>query len=96
MRDTDSKNYEDGEGRSNGTQGGGFGHSEKHQGMEAPRGKSGEDRVPRPHEEALGSADGRNGGGIDGRKGQSLARNRVIGSGMMDGIGMEEGVWIYA
>ena len=52
------------------------------------------DRVPRPHGEALGTADGGDGGRADGREGQSLVRNRATSSGTVDSGGMEESIWV--
>ena len=44
--------------------------------------------------QALGTIDGGHGGGATRRQGQSLARNRALGPGEVDGERVAQGLWL--
>ena len=69
MRVLGPSSYKDGEGWSDGAQGGGSGHPQECEGPRAPGGRFTEDRMPRIHGKALGATNGRLGGGVAGREG---------------------------
>ena len=83
---------EDGEGWSNGAQGGSSEHSQECEGPGIPGGGFAANRMPRPDGEALGAACRGSGGGTTGRQRQLMARNRARGTGKVDGKGVEEGL----
>ena len=85
-----SKSGKDGEGWSDGTQSGSFGHSQECKGPGAPRGGFTANRVPRPDGEALGAVHGGDGGGATGQQGQPVARNCAPGTGKVDSEGVAE------
>ena len=53
------------------------------------------DQMPWSHGEALGSTNGRDGGGTDGREGQLMAQNRPSSSREVDNKRMAEGVQVF-
>ena len=83
-----SKCCKDGEGWSDGSQGGSSRHSQECEGPRALGRGFAVNRVPRPDGEALGAAHGRDGGGIAERQRQPVARNRATGTGKVDGEGV--------
>ena len=85
-----SKSGKDGEGWSDGTQGGSSGHSQEYEGSGALGGGFAANRVPQPDGEALGAAHGEYGGRATGRQGQPVARNCVPGTGKVNGEGVAE------
>ena len=83
-----SKSCKDGEGCSDGAQGGSSGHLQECEGLGAPGGGSVANRVPRPDGEALGAAHGGDDGGAAGRQRQLVARKRAPGTRKVDGEGV--------